>query len=98
MQGKALGTLMAASVAGMLMTTGVAVAKSHHKKKDAGWCKSNECAGKVDGAKNSCNGKAACKGITKEACEKDGKGSWQMGKMPKDDGAAAPAATDAPAK
>ena len=84
MKGKVFGSLVAASVAGMLMTGGVAMAKGK-KKKDAGWCKSNECAGKVDGAKNSCNGKMACKGITKDACEKDGHGTWSTDPKPKDD-------------
>lgn len=43
---------------------------------DAGHCVSNECKGSVAGAKNECKGKQACKGLTKEACEKDGKGTW----------------------
>lgn len=43
---------------------------------DAGHCVSNECKGSVEGAKNECKGKQACKGVTKEHCEKDGKGTW----------------------
>lgn len=43
---------------------------------DAGHCVSNECKGSVAGAKNECKGKQACKGLTKEACEKDAKGTW----------------------
>lgn len=43
---------------------------------DAGHCVSNECKGSVAGAKNECKGKQACKGMTKEACEKDAKGTW----------------------
>jgi hypothetical protein len=84
MKGKVFGTLVAASVAGLLATSGVAVAKDKKKagKKEAGWCKSNECAGKVEGAKNDCSGKMACKGITKEQCEKDGKGTWSTDPKP----------------
>lgn len=86
MNSKLFGSLVAGAVAGMLMT-GTAVAKDGKKKgakkeaKQAGWCKSNECGGKVmdkDGnpAKNGCGGQMACKGITKELCEKDGAGTW----------------------
>ena len=81
MKGAIFGALAASTVAGLL-ASGVAMAKTeHHAKKEKaghGWCKSNECAGKVAGAKNECQGKAACKSITKEACEKDGLGTWTM--------------------
>ena len=82
MKGKVFGSLVAASVAGMLVSGAPALAKGKKAKKEAGWCKSNDCAGKVEGAKNSCSGKMACKGITKEACEKDGHGTWSMDPKP----------------
>lgn len=85
MKSKMFGTLVAGAVAG-LVTGGVALAKDAKKatekkeeKKAAageGWCKANECGGKVAGSKNSCKGQAACQGITKAACEKDGHGTW----------------------
>ena len=81
MKGAIFGALAASAVAGLL-ASGVATAKTNHHTKKAkagdGWCKSNECAGKIAGAKNECQGKAACKSITKEACEKDGLGTWTM--------------------
>jgi hypothetical protein len=43
---------------------------------EAGHCVANACKGSIAGAKNECKGKQACKGVTKEACEKDGKGTW----------------------
>ncbi len=43
---------------------------------DAGHCVSNECKGSVEGAKNECKGKQSCKGVSKEHCEKDAKGTW----------------------
>jgi hypothetical protein len=41
----------------------------------AGKCTSNECGGKVAGSHNTCKGQEV-PGVTKEQCEKDGKGTW----------------------
>lgn len=87
---KVFSTVVAGAVAG-LMVGGVAMAKDA-KKKDAkakkdkageGWCKSNECGGKVEGAKNECKGKMACQGVTKEKCETGGAGTWTTEAKPK---------------
>lgn len=84
MKSKMFGSMVAGAVAGLLMG-GVALAKDAKKaaeKKDGktaageGWCKSNECAGKVAGAKNECKGHMACQGMTKAGCEKEHHGSW----------------------
>jgi hypothetical protein len=53
----------------------------HHKPN--GWCRSNECAGKVAGARNDCSGRMACKSFTKSTCERGGMGSWQTIPKPK---------------
>ncbi len=91
MKNKMFGTLVAGAVAGLALS-GAAVAKDAKKakaKKDAKapasaeWCKSNECKGSVTGAKNECKGKMACKGMTKENCEKDAKGTWTTEPAPK---------------
>ena len=93
MSSKLFGSL----VAGMLLSSPAladnkAAAKKDEKKDakaaEAGWCKSNSCGGQVkakDGtaAKNTCAGQMACKGITKEECETDGKGAWTTEAKPK---------------
>jgi hypothetical protein len=92
MKNKAFGALAATAMAGLL-TSGIALAKDHAGKKDsgkggkakssekvAGVCKSNSCAGHVAGGKNECAGHVV-EGVTsKDACEKDGKGTWTDGK------------------
>ena len=93
MNSKLFGTLAAGAVAGMLLS-GNAFAEKGKKKaakkeaKESGWCKSNECGGTVkdkDGnaAKNSCSGHMACKGISKDDCEKEGAGTWTTEPKPK---------------
>ena len=93
--GKMFGTLVAASVAGMLASGG-AMAQDQQKAKDdkgaMSHCKSNSCAAKVEGAKNSCSGHMACAGIKKEACTAkgaDGKpvGTWMKKAKPADSAA-----------
>ena len=87
MNSKLFGSL----VAGMLLSSPsfAGDAKKTDAKADAaGWCKSNECGGHVkakDGtaAKNSCKGQMACKGITKEDCEKGKTGTWTTEAKPK---------------
>lgn len=96
MNSKLFGTLAAGAVAGMLFSGSAFAEKGKKKaaKKEAkpaaaeGWCKSNDCGGKVkdaDGtaAKNECAGKMACKGIKKEDCEKDAAGTWSTEAQPK---------------
>ena len=88
---KTFGSVVAGAVAGLFIS-GVAMAegakapaaaaKPAEAKADAGWCKSNECGGHVAGAKNSCKGAMACAGISKEACTKDAKGTWETGPKP----------------
>lgn len=88
---KTFGSVVAGAVAGLFIS-GVAMAegtkaaapavKAPAAKGDHGWCKSNECGGHVAGAKNSCKGEMACAGVTKEACTKDAKGTWEMGPKP----------------
>jgi hypothetical protein len=92
MKNKAFGTLAATAMAG-LFASGIALAKdpAHGKteagkegkaksaEKVAGVCKSNSCAGHVAGGKNECAGHVAEGVTTKEACEKDGKGTWTEG-------------------
>jgi hypothetical protein len=88
---KTFGSVVAGAVAGLFISgvamaegakTPAAPAAAKDDKGDAGWCKSAECGGHVAGAKNSCKGAMACKGITKEACTKDGKGTWETGPKP----------------
>jgi hypothetical protein len=86
---KTFGAVVAGAVAGLIVGN-VAVAKDTKKKEEKkaaapageGWCKSNECAGKVTGAKNECKGHMACQGMTKEACTKEGHGTWETGPKP----------------
>ena len=93
MKSTTFGSVVAASVAGLLMG-GIALANEAKKvpaapKADAKaaatgehWCKSNGCGGKVAGAKNDCAGKPACQGVTEAACMKDGHGTWTSGAKP----------------
>lgn len=84
MKSKTFGSLVAGTVAGLLVSGSALAAdpkKAPEKKNEKaaageGWCKSNECAGKVTGAKNSCKGHMACQGMTKASCEKDKHGTW----------------------
>ena len=59
-----------------------AAAKTKPKPKPTGWCRSNECAGMIAGAKNDCSGKMACKSFKKATCEVDGMGTWQTSPPP----------------
>lgn len=82
MKSSMFGSLVAGTVAGLVVSSGAMAGdakKAPEKKEDhaaAGWCKSNECGGKIKGAKNSCAGKMACASVTKAECEKDNHGTW----------------------
>lgn len=80
MKSNVFGILAAGVVTGLLATGAVVAAD---KKAAKAHCTANECKGTVmHGAKattNECKGKMACKGVTKEECEKDAKGTWVDG-------------------
>lgn len=89
MKSKTFGAFASTAVAGIL-ASGMALAKETKHKDDkgapakteekvAGVCKANSCAGQVAGGKNECAGHVVEGVSSKDACEKDGKGTWTVG-------------------
>lgn len=75
---KVFGSLVATAVAGMIVSGSAMAAgakKGDKAAKKGPWCESVGCAGKVEGATNSCKSQKACASVTKEQCEaKDAEG------------------------
>lgn len=82
MKSPLMGTVALAALANVV-ASGVALAKKEGKPgKAAGWCKANSCKTSFGEGKNTCAGQEA-KGVKKEECEKDSKGTWETGPKPK---------------
>lgn len=82
MKSPLMGTVALAALANVV-ASGVALAKKEAKAaKESGWCKANNCKTTFGEGKNACAGHEA-KGVKKEDCVKDSKGTWETGPKPK---------------